>query len=78
MQWKLMLLRKENRITQRKMAELLEVDVTTYQNKESGKTKFNVDEMFVISKLFNLPMEQIFLPSDSNIVGMTQELINQR
>ena len=70
MQWNLMRLRKEKKITQSEMAKILSVDVTTYHNKESGKTKFNADEMFLISRLFDLPMEDIFLPTNSNVVGI--------
>ena len=64
-----MRLRKENKFSQVKMSEFLNVDVTTYHNKETGKTKFNADEMFAISNLFNLPIEEIFLPSNSNVIG---------
>lgn len=57
------------------MAEYLDVDVSTYQNKETGKTQFYADEMFKISNLFELPLEDIFLPSDSNIVGVKRKNI---
>ena len=77
MQWHLMRLRKEKKISQVKMADFLNVDVTTYHNKETNKTKFNADEMFLISNLFNLPIEDIFLPTNSNIVGVKSEEINR-
>ncbi len=76
LQWHLMRLRKEHKLSQVKLAELLNVDVTTYHNKETGKTKFNSDEMFLISSLFKQPMEEIFLPTDSNFVGIMKEKIN--
>ena len=57
------------------MAKYLNVDVSTYQNKETGKTLFNADEMFKISNLFKLPIEDIFLPSDSNLIGFKNENI---
>lgn len=70
-----MRIRKENKLTQAKMAEILEMDYTTYHKKETGKSKFNSDEMFFISNLFKLPIEDIFLPTNSNIVGVKLEEI---
>lgn len=57
------------------MAELLKVDVTTYHNKETSKTKFNLDEMFLLSNYFSLPIEDIFLPTNSNDVGLGDETV---
>lgn len=73
MQWNLLRIRKENKLSQAKMAEILKIDYTTYHNKETGKSKFNSDEMFLISNLFNLPIEDIFLPTNSNLVGVRRE-----
>lgn len=65
-----MRIRKENKLSQAKMAEILKMDYTTYHNKETGKSKFNSDEMFLISCLFDKPMDDIFLPTNSNVVGI--------
>lgn len=73
-----MRLRKEKKLSQVKMAEFLSVDVTTYHNKETNKTKFNADEMFLISNLFNLPIEEIFLPTNSNLIGIKLDEIHPR
>ena len=68
-----MRLRKENKLSQADMAKILNMSTTAYHNKETGKSHFIIDEMFAIRNLFNLPMEDIFLPSDSNLVGVTKE-----
>lgn len=70
-----MRIRKENKLSQAKMAEILKMDYTTYHNKENGKSKFNSDEMFLISCLFDKPMDDIFLPTNSNVVGIKLEEI---
>lgn len=70
-----MRIRKENKLTQVQMAEILNMDYSTYNKKENGKSKFDSDEMFLISCLFDLPMDDIFLPTNSNIVGVKLEEI---
>lgn len=60
-QHKLIGLRKDNKITQEKLAELLEIDVSTYRNKELGKSSFSLDEAIILSNYFKEPIEQIFL-----------------
>ena len=51
-------------LTQAQMAEKLSVSVTTYRNKESGKTKFTSEEMKIFTDLvkivINVEMESIF------------------
>ncbi|QDW94833.1 helix-turn-helix transcriptional regulator [Staphylococcus caprae] len=61
MQHKLYGLRK-GKYTQDEMAKILNISRNSYINKEQSKTPFNLDEMFIISKLFNENMEDIFLP----------------
>ena len=63
MQEKLILLRKKRGITQNDLAKLLNISQKTYSFKELGKTQFTANEMFIISKYFNLELEDIFLPS---------------
>ncbi|ALX50708.1 Cro/Cl family transcriptional regulator [Lentibacillus amyloliquefaciens] len=46
------------------MANLLNIDVRTYINKENGVTQFKMNEMFIISKMFKKPIEEIFLYDD--------------
>lgn len=61
MQHKLYGLRK-GKYTQDEMAKILKISRNSYINKEQSKTPFNLDEMFIISKLFGEKMENIFLP----------------
>ncbi|EPD52802.1 hypothetical protein HMPREF1210_01182 [Paenisporosarcina sp. HGH0030] len=64
-QWELIRLRKEGGLTQKKMAEILDIDISTYVYKENGKKQFNANEMFMISELLDKKIEDIFLPSNS-------------
>lgn len=64
-QWKLIQLRKEAGITQKQMAEILNINVATYVRKETGQNDFLSSEMFKISDFFARSLEEIFLPSNS-------------
>ena len=63
-QWNLVTLRKQNKYTQPEIAEMLGISFAAYQNKETGRAQFKADEMFAIAKIFNKPIEDIFLPSN--------------
>lgn len=69
MQWVLIRLRKEAGLTQEQLAKLIGANITTYLNKETGKTQFKANEMFIISKFFGKTIEEIFLCDDSIING---------
>lgn len=63
MQLKLYDLRKNYKhMTQGEVAKYLGISEKTYREKEKGATPFNQDEMFALSKLFNLSIDTIFLP----------------
>lgn len=62
MHWELVKLRKKYKITQKNMAEMLDINVRTYCLKETGKTDFNLEEIYIIAKFFNKRIEEIFLP----------------
>lgn len=62
MQSKLLVLRKENNITQKELADVLGITVKTYGLKERGAGVFDSDEMWKLSRFFDMPMDQIFLP----------------
>lgn len=63
MQTQLIILRKEKKINQETLADLLGISVKQYGYKENGKAKFNGDEMFKIADYFGLSINDIFLPS---------------
>lgn len=64
MQKKLAALRRYFGLTQQDMADLLGIDKRTYQKKELGESQFKANEMFIISRRFNMPIDQIFLPTN--------------
>lgn len=64
MQEKLAALRRYRNLSQKEMADLIGVDLRTYINKECGHSQFKANEMFAISKAFQLPIDQIFLPTN--------------
>ncbi|MBO5142179.1 MAG: helix-turn-helix transcriptional regulator [Clostridia bacterium] len=63
MQEKLILLRKRNGTTQKQLADLIDITEKQYGAKESGKNKFNGDEMFAIADYYSLKVDDIFLPT---------------
>lgn len=67
MQWNLIRLRKENNYSQEDLAKILGVTDSTYRNKETGKTQFKMDEMFILANLFDGDMEDIFLPTNFTV-----------
>jgi len=64
MQWNLIRARKEQGLSQADLAKLLNISVSAYQNKETGKSSFRDYEMFIISQYFDKTIEEIFLPSN--------------
>ena len=62
LQEKLLIMRKTNNVTQKELADLIDVSLKTYSDKELGKIQFNCTEMFLISKYFGVSIEDIFLP----------------
>lgn len=63
MQDKLIILRKNENIPQKTLANLIGISPKQYSCKENGKSKFNGDEMFEIANFFGKKIEDIFLPS---------------
>lgn len=62
-QWKLEELRELNGDTQADMATLLNINTTTYRDKEKGDSEFKASEMFIIARKYNKTLEDIFLPT---------------
>lgn len=66
MQVKLYEIRKNQKgMSQAAVAEHLGISVNTYREKELSRSEFTLDEMFKLSYLFQMPMEEIFLPRDT-------------
>ena len=64
MQKKLAALRRYYNISQKEMADLIGVDLRTYINKENGQSQFKANEMFAIARKFQMPIDEIFLPTN--------------
>lgn len=65
MQSKLLILRKEAGLSQQDMADKLNISVTSYGEKERGKSEFSQNEMFCLRDFFGKSLEEIFLPTKS-------------
>ncbi|ABR33790.1 helix-turn-helix transcriptional regulator [Clostridium beijerinckii] len=48
-----------NGLTQKNIAEMIGVSEKTYNHKEAGKIKFKVDEIILLSSVFNLNISEI-------------------
>ncbi|WP_028589465.1 helix-turn-helix domain-containing protein [Paenibacillus massiliensis] len=48
------------KLTQQQVADKLGLSLTGYKRKESGISKFYVDEIVTISEIFNVPVEIFF------------------
>lgn len=62
LQWNLIRLRKEHKLSQKDMANILGITQDSYGAKERGKQQFLHDEMFKIKHFFNRTIDEIFLP----------------
>ena len=62
MQSKLYEIRKQKKMTQSEIANHLEISRVSYGKKERGEVPFTINEMFELSTLFNLSLDEIFLP----------------
>jgi len=65
---KLKALRQLNEMTQSEVAKLLEINIHTYLNKETGKTPFTINEAKKLSDLFKTPIEDIFFKQ--NVINL--------
>ncbi|KGR89342.1 helix-turn-helix transcriptional regulator [Lysinibacillus odysseyi] len=62
MQWNLIRIRKERKLSQEHLATLLGIHIATYGMKERGELQFTADEMFTLREFFGKRIEEIFLP----------------
>lgn len=54
------------RLTQRQLAEALDISVGTVVNWENGKSEPSLSQLRKISELSGIPMDFIFVPEKSN------------
>ena len=62
--YELKALRAKNNISQKKMANALNITVSTYNRKENGLRSFLVEEAREIATFFNKGIDEIFLPTE--------------
>lgn len=62
MQENLLILRKRKKFSQEYVARYLGISSKQYSAKERGVYEFTQDEMFLLRDLFNISLEDIFLP----------------
>ena len=72
MQEKLILLRKRNKVTQKEIANLLNISPKTYSLKEMGKVQFKQNEMYSIAKFFNEDINNIFFTNNHSKNGVKE------
>lgn len=62
-------LRAMKGLTQRDMAEILNMTVQTYNRKELGQREFTLEESKVIANIFGKTIEEIFFNQQCNTNG---------
>lgn len=70
---KLKFYRNENKITQKQISEILEINIRTYQKYESGEITPSIDTLNKISKAFNIP---ITVFTDNEETELYNKLLN--
>lgn len=63
----LYILRRENRLNQTDLANLLNISRVTYQAKESGKYPFTVPEAVLLANYFDVTLDYLFNSSSMRI-----------
>lgn len=59
-------LRVKNNIVQQDMADMLDINYSTYSLKENGIRDFTITEIQKIIELFGLPYEEIFFDDNAH------------
>ena len=69
MQIKLYEARKRAKLSQQEVADILGISRNSYGQKERDDVSFNLEEMFTLSELLNMSLDDLFI---SNKEGMTK------
>ena len=69
MQIKLYDARKQAKLSQQEVADILGISRNSYGQKERGDVLFNLDEAFALSELLNTSLDDLFI---SNKEGLTK------
>jgi transcriptional regulator with XRE-family HTH domain len=65
---KLIELRKSKGFSQNQIAERLNMDVSNYCRRENGRSKIHIREWENLSKIFEVPLEDIYEADDSQVL----------
>lgn len=66
--------KQEKKVTQKQIADYLGISTSSYRDKEKGRREFTQDEMFALSKYFQKPIDEIFLPRDYHFGTDTEKV----
>lgn len=58
--------RRENRMKQTEVAKKLMIHRVSYSRKERGEQDFTLNEAFILAKLFNTTVDQLFSKGEEN------------
>lgn len=59
------MMRDKFNLTQKETADMAKMSYSTYRQKENGSTEFTISEMYRIARIFNKPIDEIFLDPNS-------------
>lgn len=72
-QWKILKLKLDNNLNNTHMANIIGISNQTYGNKERGSHPFLANEVHLICEHFGVKFEDIFLPTNRNLVAEEKE-----
>ena len=64
MQIKLYQARKQAKLSQQEVADILGISRNSYGQKERGDVLFNLEEMFALSELLNVSLDDLFISNN--------------
>ena len=70
MQIKLYQVRKQAKLSQQEVADILGISRNSYGQKERGDVLFNLEEAFALSELLNASLDDLFISQSKE--GMTK------
>jgi DNA-binding XRE family transcriptional regulator len=73
-QWEILKLRVDNNMNHSDMADLMGISKYTYGSKERGLHPFLANEVHIICEHFGVKFEDIFLPTNRNLIAKDKEL----
>ena len=66
-QIKLIEVRKSKEFSQQQIADLLHVDISNYNRRESGQIKIQIDEWDKLAKILDVPLDKIFESDEKQV-----------